>query len=278
MPRVPWSTRLGDIGQSEIESRLRHFSTVHPYHRDLGIDYYCELLEDDRPSTPFYVQAKSTGHFDDSWRSSIKTKTITYWLGQPHPVFLIVYNEKNDLCHWMSIEHKRYDLVPETLTAKDTTNLKMDRGHVLKKGKGMNDEFISKVEEDARSIALWLGHPQPAGKGYVKTIPPAPRSPKELSSLKEQVRMNIYSLVQHYLFQVHDLTNARLLCEFLARFDRSHFNQFFWLAMIDKQQGNKEAAIENCKLALEICERHQQWPRESMENIKGGIKRLMEDP
>jgi len=157
MPRVPWSTRLGDIGQSEIESRLKYFSTGHPYHRDVGIDYYCELLEDDGPSTPFYVQAKGTEHFDDTWRAIIKTSSIRYWLGQPHPVFLIVYDEKNDHCYWMSIEDKRYDLLPETLTAKDTINLKMERGHVLKKGKGMNDEFIRKIKEDTASFVLWWG-------------------------------------------------------------------------------------------------------------------------
>ncbi|MDH5703360.1 MAG: hypothetical protein OEY99_04025 [Aigarchaeota archaeon] len=76
--------------------------------------------------------------------------------------------------------------------------------------------------------------------------------------------------------------SCRLLRCFLDRsitqFDKSHFNHFFWLAMVNKRRGNKEATIENCKQALAICKRDKKWPEEWMENIKAGIRRLMEDP
>jgi hypothetical protein len=41
---LPWETQLGDIGETEIKSRLQRFSTVTKIERDVGIDFYCELI------------------------------------------------------------------------------------------------------------------------------------------------------------------------------------------------------------------------------------------
>ena len=103
-PKVPWTTRLGTIGEAQVKSRLAYFSIATKYETDPGIDFYCELLENDSPSLPFYVQAKGTEHFDDDWGQSIPKSTLVYWLHQPSPVFLMVYYEVQKLCHWMSIE------------------------------------------------------------------------------------------------------------------------------------------------------------------------------
>jgi len=96
--KIPWETRLGDIGEDVIKSRLRYFAIPTKYERDVGIDFYCELLEKDSPSIPFYVQAKATEYFDKNWGASIKKRTTQYWLTRPFPVFLVVYDENNDEC------------------------------------------------------------------------------------------------------------------------------------------------------------------------------------
>ena len=57
---IPWERRLGDFGESEIKGRLQRFSSVTKIETDVGIDFYCELIINDIPTTPFYVQAKST--------------------------------------------------------------------------------------------------------------------------------------------------------------------------------------------------------------------------
>ena len=105
--QVPWNTRLGTVGESEVKARLAYFSIPTRYETDPGIDFYCELIENDSPSTPFYVQAKGTEHFDNGWGQSIAKSTITYWLQQEFPVFLIVYNENDGNCYWKSIEDNR---------------------------------------------------------------------------------------------------------------------------------------------------------------------------
>ena len=274
--KVPWETILGDIGEAEIKSRLAYFSIPTKYDRDVGIDYYCELLEDGSPSTPFYIQAKGTEHFDDNWGQSVKKSTIRYWLQQPFPVFLVVYDENNGKCYWMSIENYRYILLEKMFkTDSETIYIKMDRSYVLEKGKDKNDEFIRKIKDDLASIALFLGRPQFKGEGYVKTIPSPPRSTLELLRIKENIRQYLYSLIIHYM-QHGDLKNAYTPCAFLIEFDKSHYNHFFWFGEINKLLGNNEQAKRSFKEALKICERDKKWPRESMEKIIAYIKKEIE--
>jgi hypothetical protein len=75
--RVPWGTQLGTISEHEIQSRLSYLASTTKIRNDIGIDFYCELVENKAPTYEFYVQAKGTEHFDENWGQSIK-KTINY--------------------------------------------------------------------------------------------------------------------------------------------------------------------------------------------------------
>ena len=273
--KVPWSTRLGSVGELEIESLLSYFSIQGKYVTDAGIDFYCELVENDSPSTPFYVQAKGTQDFDDSWGASIRKSTIIYWLSQFSPVFLVVYDEKDKRCYWMSIEDRRYDLLKHMGTPSESIYIRMDKSHILERGKDANLEFIDKIKEDMRSVEMWRGVARPKGEGYVKQIPGPPRSQTELLNLKETIRMNMYSLYQHYMAN-NDPASAYDLCLFLVKFDRSHYNHFMWLGDLEKRFGRKEPARKSYNEALNICERDKIWPRDSMERLKESIRRAME--
>jgi tetratricopeptide (TPR) repeat protein len=274
--KVTWEIRLGKIGETEIERRLACFSIPQRYEIDVGIDFYCELLKDGSPSTPFYVQAKGTEHFDNKWGQSIKKPTIIYWLQQAFPVFLIVYDDNIDNCYWMSIEDLRYTLIEKmSKTRAETIYIKMDRSHILEKGKGKNDEFIGKIKDDLASIELFRGRPQFKGEGYVKAIPSPPRSSLELLRIRINIRMYLYSLVLHYM-KTNDLETLYTLCDFLTKFDKSHYNHFVWFGTINRLLGNNEQARRSFEEALRICERDKTWPRESMEKIITQIKREIE--
>jgi hypothetical protein len=93
------------------------------------------------PRPPSYVQAKSTEYFDDNWGSSINRTTIGYWLNQLLPVFLVVYDEENKKCYWMSVEDRRYDLLGKMATNRDTIYIQLDRSHILCEAKDSNKEF-----------------------------------------------------------------------------------------------------------------------------------------
>ena len=275
--KVPWTTRLGDVGESEIKSRLCYFSIPTEIRRDVGIDFYCELLENDSPSIPFYVQAKGTEHFDENWGQSIKKTTIQYWLTRPFPVFLVVYDENDKNCYWISIEEQRYALMDKLF--KDTINtlyVKMDRSHILERGKESNVDFRTKIMEGWLSIEQYNGRPHFEGSGYVKSIPKPPRSTIELQRTRENIRMYMYSLIIYYWAMKHPKT-AGFYCEFLTQFDKGHYNHFLWYGLISKELGDVKVAKKNLEQALDICERDKNWPRDSMNQIMDYIKKEIDE-
>lgn len=265
---------MGAIGESEVKARLQYFSNPLKYELDVGIDFYCELLENDSPTTPFYVQAKSTGHFDPSWGASIDKSTIVYWLERQFPVFLVVHDENKGVCYWVSIEDFRQSLLDKLKTSSTTIYIKVGALRTLEKGREANEVFIRKIKDDQISVDLWRGHARFKGEGWVKTIPNAPRSDVELARIRENLRMNMYSLIQHY-FESEKLDDAFNACEFLVKFDKSHYNHFVWLAILNQVRGNRSAARECYKQALDICERDKTWPQESMDKLKEGIRTAM---
>jgi hypothetical protein len=280
-PTVPWTTRLGTVGESEVRTRLAYFSNPTKYETDLGIDFYCELLENDSPSLPFYVQAKGTEHFDDKWGQSILKSTLVYWLQQPFPVFLLVYDEPRRVCYWMSIERQRYYLIERIFTTDATTiYLTMDRSNVIEQGRDRNQSFIQGIKEDTALVQLFRGQAVFRGDGYVKQVPPPPRTELELGRIKENVRAGLYSLVQYYS-ATQDLPSAKLLCEFLASFDTDHHLHFEWLGRINAVLGDRPAARANFWKAIEICQHDKKLSKEELQSmldsITEGLQKLGEE-
>jgi hypothetical protein len=270
MPKDAWATKLGDIAEDRVSATLRYFCVVNKHHREFGIDFACERLESGAQPLHFFVQAKGSRDFDKSWSRSIRKQTVQYWLSQPHPVMLIVYDEKAKVSYWMSIESHRYQLLSQLGSTSQTIPITLDRSKVLIE-EDTNDEFLTQIKADQGSIMLWMGHPQPKGEGYLKQMPPPPRSPHELAKVEDNLRMIVYSLVRHYM-DSYEWKTARHLCTFLTEHDRSHYNQFVMLAHIEEVLGDRAVALFSWKEALDICERDKKWERKSMNRIKEAIK------
>jgi hypothetical protein len=270
-PQIPWKTRLGMIGETQVKTRLAYFSIPTKYEIDPGIDFYCELLENDSPSLPFYIQAKGTEHFDDNGGQSIRKSTLVYWLQQSFPVFLLVYDETQDVCYWMSVEQLRYHLIEQIFTTHAATvYLRMDRSNVLEQGRDRNQGFIERIKEDTALVQLFRGQAVFRGDGYVKRLPRPPRTGLELERIKENVRAGLCSLIQHCVV-TQDLASAKLYCEFLASFDTNHYEHFMWLGQINAVFGNRIPARRDLRKAIEICQADKEWPRESLQPIIDSI-------
>lgn len=276
LPKVPREQRLGHSAEDYVRARLSRFSNPTKLDPDIGIDFSCELLERDQPSISFYVQSKGTEDFDDNLGLAIKKSTVQYWLTRLFPVYLVVYDAKNNTCYWKSIEDIRYWLLDKMKSESATIFVQLDRTHTLEEDEDQNEEFIKKVKDDFLFVQMWLGHAHLRGEGYVKTMPSPPRADIELARIKENARINLYVLVRHY-FEVNDMQNAYAYLEFLTKFDKSHYNHFQWFGIVNQLLGNKDAARAAFSEALAICERDKTWPRESMESIKDMIKKQMEN-
>ncbi|RLG99119.1 hypothetical protein DRO38_08150 [Candidatus Bathyarchaeota archaeon] len=255
---LPWETQLGDIGETEIKSRLQRFSTVTKIERDVGIDFYCDLIVNGVPSIPFYIQAKSSQHLDSQCGCSIKKSTIKYWLMKPHPVYIIFYDEQKDICYWKSIEEDRYVLIEKFFKNESkTVYIALKPSNILYKN-GNNQTFIRQLEKDYHSLLLFRGIPKFMGGGYIKTVPEAPRTLDEYIRIKENARASLYSLIVHHIIK-GELEEAIKYAEAVAIFDESHYNHFAWLGYLYREKRENAKAKINFEKAINICKRDSKW-------------------
>lgn len=276
-PNVPWTTRLGAAAESEIKARLDRFCVASKYDVDPGLDFYCELLgENESPTMPFYVQAKGTDHFNGSWSAQVRKQTVSYWLEQPHPVFLIVYDNEANRCLWLSVESQRYDLYDRMRTfAGDSIRLRVHEWPELSREQDSIDSFVSLLKDADLSLRAFLGNPNFRGEGYVKQVPMRPRANVEMKRMANTVRACLYSLIQHYAATGDD-AKAILCCDFLAKFDLSHFTHYVWRGNLAQASGDYRKAKDSYMAALDICLRDEKWPREEMNQIIAEIKSMID--
>ena len=219
----------------------------------MGLDFYCDLLIDDKPLLPFYVQAKSSEHWDKNQGRSINKGTIVFWLSKPYPVYIHFYDEADDICYWYSVEKDRYDLISKLFsTESESIYISFSKEQVFNKDD--NPDFRTQLKKDYHSLMAFLGTPQFEGEGYVKSIPPPPRSGYEYELIKMNARACLYSLFQLHIAQ-KDVDMAITFAESVAMFDKSHHTHFEWLGYLYKEKGDKQKARGNFKSAIDICEK-----------------------
>ncbi len=278
-PKVPKERRRGSAGESEIKKCLDYFSIPAKPETDIGIDFRCELLKNDKPTGKFFnVQAKATKDLDKRRGQSIKKTTLSYWLlQQPDPAYLIVYDEKSRSCCWTSIEDNRY-LLLEKMFRKDcsstTVYISIDKTHILHVGENTNQEFIDAVANDKYSVEQFWGRPQMRGQGYVKIMPPPPRSSHEVEQTRDNIRISLFALTRYYL-EHQDAEKAYTCCEFLTRFDNGHYNHFELFGYISMALGDIPRAIHSFAEAINVFERDQNWPAEDKKNRIAHLKSLI---
>lgn len=273
---LPWETQLGDIGETKIKSRLQRFSTVTKIERDVGLDFYCELIVNRIPSNPFYVQAKSSQHFDSQNGRSIDKSTIQSWLTKPHPVYVIFYDEQKDICYWKLIEEERYNFIEKFFRNESKTiYVRFDKSNILQKNDD-NQAFKEKLIEDTHSLLLFQGTPRFIGNGYVKKVPETPRSPGEYIRIKENARASLYSLILNHIYN-KEFDGAIKYSKAVALFDSSHYNHFAWLGFLYKEINEIGKAKINFEKAIDICKRDQKWERTEIDNIISTLEKEIDN-
>lgn len=264
--------RRAGSGESYVEAHLKSFAQVwRPLPLfEYAIDFYCRLLQNGKPSNSiFWVEAKSTNHFNDRYSESIDKGVMRFWLTQPFPVFVVVYEESSGSCYWISAEDNRQEWAAKLQNEKQSVTISIDRSHLL--GKNRNLDFIQKVEEDIIRVNAARGIPQFISKGYegyaIGYVPILRLSDGARENVRQTVRIGFNYLVNDSLLR-NDLQNAYVLCKLLGDFDHGHYDHYLMLARICRKLGKNEEARENYKRAIEVCKGDPNWDR----------KRLPDDP
>lgn len=260
-PKVPLSRRRESGAEAEIKARLSYFSIPAKPEPDIGIDFYCELLDGDSPTSKFFgVQAKGTKNFGKQWRATIKKTTLEHWLSLSFPVFLIVFDEKSGNSYWISIIDNLQKIVRKIRPESKTISITMDKIHSLEKGGHRNNDFIAAIKNATALISLLYGQPQ-SGEGYVR--PAAPLlilNQGVILNLKARIRTNLNYLINHYLL-TNNIELAYFLCEFLTRFDTAHYDHFFRMGQICRILGKKDEARKYFAKAIQMCKEDPNWNR-----------------
>ncbi|BAZ40740.1 hypothetical protein NIES4101_67010 [Calothrix sp. NIES-4101] len=109
MTKLPKRTKSQKIGTSAADLLSYVFAEFCnvipvPQERDLGIDFICEVMQDEYPTGKlFNIQCKGKEEAKveiDSITVPIKVATLNYWLLQPNPTFLIVVDCQNACFYW----------------------------------------------------------------------------------------------------------------------------------------------------------------------------------
>jgi tetratricopeptide (TPR) repeat protein len=229
--------------------------------QDVGIDYFCELIENRSPSGKYFcVQVKSTKRFGNHWSGSIKKETLVFWLNQRYPVFLIVYEQASRNCYWASIEDMRQSLLNKLQSASRTVKVKVDRSHLLEEN-GDNIQFIRKIKKDSTLVNALHGVPEfiSAG-GYVGSIPVLSLTDAMRVMIREKIRLGMDYLIYDYILK-DDQKNAYQLSRTLTKFDHGHYDHFLIHARICRHLKKYEEAEENYDAAINICKDDPNWDK-----------------
>lgn len=259
-PKVPLSQRRGTGTEAEIKALLSDFSISAKQDPDIGIDYICELLSGDKPTGKFFgVQVKARKNIKDQQAISIKKNTVHHWVQLPFPGFLILSDKTTGECYWVSIIGNLAKLGVSMPTSSKTVSIEINKSQILNRGENRNQVFVSKVKTDMELLSLILGHPQ-FGEGYVRREPVAYLSSAVRSNLESNIRNSLNCLINHWSL-AGDLERAYLLCEFLTKIDKGHYDHFYKFGKINKLKGNKAEAKTAFEEAISICRRDKNWNR-----------------
>ena len=276
-PRVPLAQRRGTSAEAEVKALLSFFSVPAKQDPDIGTDFLCELLEGDIPSGRFFgVQAKGTKRLGERQLVSIKKTTIRHWLQSPFPIFLIVFDEDRKRYHWVSITDNFWALIQKLETDSRSISIQVDGSHLLSKDE--TKKFVAKVNDDAAMLSLVYGHPQ-FGDGYVRTLPVAFLPSTVRMGLEENIRTSMNFLINHWLLE-DKIDKAYLLCEFLTRFDKAHYDHFWKFGHINRLMGRKAEAKRFFEEAIRICREDKNWnklKRSSDPSIEEIIKTIQDE-
>jgi hypothetical protein len=260
--------RRGASGESYVEARLKSYAQVlRPVPLlEYAIDFFCRLLQNGKPSDKiFAVEVKSTDIFKDYYSESIEKDVMKFWLTQPFPVYVVVYEESSDNCYWTSVEDNRGEWTNELLKDKKSITIRIDRAKVL--GKNQNDAFIQKVEQDIITVNAIRGIPQFVTKGYegyaIGYIPFLKLSDAARVNITLTIRYGFNYLIKDSILR-GDVQSAYSLGKLLADFDHGHYDHFVLLAGICRQLGKKEEAKANYEVAIQICKSDPNWDKKRL--------------
>ena len=273
----PSSTARGSIGEHFVQACLCEIAQISKLEVDSGIDLYAKRIQKQIPNIPFSIEVKTRSKLGKA--IEVEKKKLIYHLSKPYPVFIFAMDLKDvSQVYFYSIEKER-EAVNSLVKGKSSKpRLQIDRHNSV--SIGHTEKFEKALGESVELSHLRNGTPKFRGRGYVRQAPLAPKNDQQLNAVRSNLRTSLRSLGKYY--QDHqDFENAKSCYEMIAVWDSIHYDHFRLIGEmelniveqtgvfdINRVQNALNAYIES----LNICEKDEKWPRESIENIKNTLR------
>lgn len=277
-PKITRNQKIGFLGEALIALRLSEIALVSRYVKDVGLDFYCETLFDEKPGYTFFVQAKGTEQLDENWGVQIPVSTINYWLERPGPVYLFVADIQNERTYWKSIEEKRHWFYEQVnKTGKKSIYLEISRDNELNKDNHGN--FITALNSDVTSFYTNMGIPPIVGRGYIRQVPPFKFTNQQWILIFDTARFSLYHLIQDSMAR-GEYPEAKRLIDGLITMGSKHASNYTLLAEVYSGLGDDSKSLEKYKEALRVINedpkflsiREGQLQKESVEKKIGELE------
>ena len=258
VPKIPEFRKRGRSGEHAVASILCTFSNIMVPEYDIGLDFYCELFENNSHSGRFWVQVKTTYHFEgEFWGEYIDKDTVRLWLKQVVPVYILVFEQSTEQCYWISVQEHRREWIQKLSDKNDNIQVIVDKKHVLQRNE-KNREFVEQIKHDFILIDAIQGNAHMIGDGYVQSIPILVLSEPAITNLRGKIRLGLDYLINDLIIK-NNLQGAYTLLRLLAEFDRGHYDHFLVLARVCRALGKIGEARDNYNVAIGICKDDPNW-------------------
>ncbi len=286
---MPTNQRYAGIGESATEVVLKHLAQVSSPIRlsEYAIDYICRLYQKNKPSNKiFFVEVKTATHPALSWRRQISRDTIGFWLSQSYPVYIVVYDLKNDVCYWISAEDNREKWSKKLEQGVKKISIRVDGLHTLKKAPDPNLDFVHKIEQDTIRLSSIYGIPRvlyKGGKGikgvyYFEYPNLGLLSNSTRSKFQKTIRYSLYILINDGLLRkdLQVLQETYRLSKILTDFDKAHYENFLVRAEVCLQLKKGKEARRYYNEAIKCLESDKIWDINRPEGIKSKAEIISE--
>jgi hypothetical protein len=160
LPKQTSARLKGNVAEAYIQYELSKFAIVHKIEQngDFGIDFFCELTQEEHPYLPFFVQCKgkerATDKPDFYLVKGVKATTLNYWLRQRFPVYLFVVDlQRRDKglraasIAWLSFTQEQQAVMEELrhrqITRRSTLELRVPKANTLDDPRSFRDRVVA---------------------------------------------------------------------------------------------------------------------------------------
>jgi len=275
MATVDVNRLKGNYGEAYVGALLSRHCLVRPVAEgtDVGLDLYCESIENDTPFLHFWVQVKTGSqcklNVDESAASfSFEVRHLRYWARQPVPVYAAllplewpVQRDPDvyvvDLTSWF-LEHE----VPQSGTVRLHSTTVWGAGE-----HGQVEEFVRRAVPQAfarlqcrNGVVVHIPTRTPE---YVKTFPHLP-----VSRFQEHILVQIRRTAAFSVLFLHDANELsgkndsfrRKLAQIVEQFEGDmHWENFMACALSYHADGQFESAAKKYEEAEDCIRRDKRF-------------------